>query len=63
MDKIQEIISFKQNKWLEKVIIFNKQKRIRAEKFLQKDFLKVLNNAFHGKTMENVRNPLRLENF
>ena len=61
MDKNQEIISFKQSKWLEKYISFNTQKRNKAKNDFQKVFHKLLNNAFYGKTMENVQNPLRLE--
>ena len=55
-----EIISFKQNKWLEKYINFNIQKRNRARNEFE-DFFKLLNNAFHGKTMETVRDRLKIE--
>ena len=63
VDKIDEIISFKQSNWLEKFIKFNSQKRNKAISDFEKDFYKLLNNAFYGKTMENVRNHLRLEFF
>ena len=61
VDKIHEIISFKQSKWLEKYINFITQKRNKAENEFEKDFYNLFNNAFYGKTMENVRNRLRLE--
>ena len=61
IDKIHEIISFKQSKWLEKYIKFNTQKRNKAKSNFEKDFYKILNNAFYGKCIENVRNRVRLE--
>ena len=55
------IISFRQSKWLEKYINFNTQKRNQAVNDFEKDFYKLLNNAFYGKTMENVRNRLKIK--
>ena len=61
IDKVHNIISFKQNKWLEKYISFNTQKRNKAKNDFEKDFYNLLNNAFYGKTMENVRNRLKIK--
>ena len=61
VEKIQEIISFKQSKWLGGYISFNTQKRNRAKNDFEKDFFKLLNNAAFGKFLENVRNRLGLE--
>ena len=61
VDKVHEIISFKQSKWLEKYISFNTQKRNKAKNDFEKGFYKLLNNAFYGKTMENVRNCLKIK--
>ena len=56
IEKIHEIISFKQRKWLEKYIIFNTQKRNKAKTDFEKDFFKPLVNAAFGKFLEIVRN-------
>ena len=61
VDKVHNVISFKQSKWLEKYIKFNTQKRNQAVKDFEKGFYKLLNNAFYGKTMENVRNRLKIK--
>ena len=39
VEKIHEILSFKQSRWLEKYISFNTQKRNRAKNDFEKDFL------------------------
>ena len=59
VDKIHEIISFKQSRWLKKYISFVTQKK--AKNGSGKVFYKLLNNGFYGKDIEIVRNRLRLE--
>ena len=61
VEKIHEIISFKQSRWLEAYISFNTQKRNKAKNDFEKDFFKLLVNAAFGKFLENVRNRLELE--
>ena len=61
IDKVHNIISFKQSRWLEKYINFNTQKRNQAVNDFEKDLYKLLKNAFYGKTMENVRNRLNIK--
>ena len=61
VDKVHEIISFGQSRWLENYINFNTQKRNQAVNDFEKDFYKLLNNAFYGETMESVRNRLKIE--
>ena len=61
VDKVHNIISFKQSRWLEKYINFNTQRRNQAVNDFEKDFYKLLYNAFYGKTMEYVRNRLKIK--
>ena len=61
VEKIHEIISFKQSKWLEKYNSFITQKRKRATNDFEKDFYKWLINAVFGKMIENVRSRLKIE--
>ena len=61
VDKVHNIISFKQSRWLEKFISFITLKCNRAKNDFEKDFYKLLNNAFYGKAIENVRNRLKIK--
>ena len=61
VEKIHEIISFKQSKWLEKFISFNTEKRKRSKIEFEKDFHKLLIKVFFGKILENFRNRLQIE--
>ena len=61
VNKVPNMISFRQSKWLEKYINFITQKRNQAVNDFEKDFYKLLKNAFYGKTMENVRNRLKIK--
>ena len=58
VEKIPQIKSLEQNKWLEKYVKFNTRKRNKAKNEFEKDFYKLLIIAFYGKTLENVRNRL-----
>ena len=61
VDKVHDIMSFKQSRWLDNFINFNTQKRNQSVKDFERDFYKLINNAFYGKTMENVKNRLKIK--
>ena len=44
--KVHDIISFRQSRWLEKNKKFFTQKKNPAVNYFEKDFYKLLNNAF-----------------
>ena len=56
VENVHTVVSFKQSKWLENYISFITQKRNQAKNNFEKDFYKLLNIAFYGKTTEDVRN-------
>ena len=64
VEKLHEITSFKQNRLSEKYIyILLHKRKLRLKTNSKKKLYELLNNAFYGKTKENVRNRLILEFF
>ena len=61
IEKVHNVFSFKQSKWLENYINFNIQKRNQAVIDFEKDFYKLLNNAFYKKIMENGRYRIKVD--
>ena len=64
MKKVNRAISFNQDEWLKPYIqINNKRNKLRtdAKDEVEKHFLKVMNKAVFGKTMENMRDIENIE--
>ena len=63
VEKIHELVSFKQSKWLEKYINFINQKRSQAVNDLEKISVNYSITAFMAKTRKNVRKRCKIEFF
>ena len=59
--KFHRIVSFDQSPWLAKYIDYNTKKRAEANSDFMKDYHKNLICSFFGKTMEDVRNRIKVE--
>ena len=55
LKKVQKVIKFNQNAWLEPYNDVNTKFRQKAKKYFEEDFFKLINNAVFGKPLENVR--------
>ena len=52
---VHKAISFSQDAWLKPYSDRNTEFRMKAANKFEKDYYKLLDNSFYGKTMENVR--------
>ena len=55
LNKVHEVISFRQDAWLKPYIDMNTKLRMQAKNDFAKDYFKLKNNAAYGKTTENIR--------
>ena len=55
LKKVHDVISFRQEVWLESYIEMNTALRTQAKNDFEKDYFKLKNNSAYGKTMENIR--------
>ena len=61
ISKVHRIVSFDQTPWLEKYIDYNTKKRAQDDSDFKKNYHKNLICNFFGKTMEDVRNRIKVE--
>ena len=60
LKNVRRAIRFRQEAWIAPYISENTRLRQQAADAFEKDYYKLLNNAFFGKTMENVRKRVKI---
>ena len=58
--EIHRILKLKQKDWMKFYIDFNTKRRKEATNEADKNHFKLLNNAVHGKTIENIRKIIEI---
>ncbi|GBM30103.1 hypothetical protein AVEN_223846-1 [Araneus ventricosus] len=61
LQKIHNILSFKQESWLQPYVLFNNDKRQSTKQPFEKDLFKLMNNAWFGKSLQNPRKRLQID--
>ena len=60
LQKVRRILKFKQKDWMKPYIVFNTQKRKEDSNDAHKNLFELLNNAVYDKTMENLRERIKI---
>jgi hypothetical protein len=59
--RVHRVVAFRQEPWLKPYVELNTKMRQQAKTDFEKDFFKLMVNAFFGKSMENVRKRRKVD--
>jgi hypothetical protein len=59
--RVHRVVAFRQESWLKPYVELNTKMRQQAKTDFEKDFFKLMVNAFFGKSMENVRKRRKVD--